>query len=201
MRSEDLRASLREHAADVDPVPLRERLAGLDERAAVLGRRRAARRTVVAVLGVVALLTAVVLVPPLGSRGTGPVVPDPSPPNELPMVDPPPPLLDYELALTNQQQGVDYEYARSEESPLGRGLLRVAVAPQERPATIVWATSRGAAGTMTVSVDGDAVETVPAGTLRTGLLLSKGRTHLVTIRHTSPTDTSRIGFALYTWPE
>ncbi len=199
--TEELRASLTAHTEQLESVPLRERLAGVDRRAGVLGRRRSVQRTVAGVVGAVALLAAVVLLPPPGTRGSGPVVPDPSPPNELPMVDPPPPLLDYPLALTNEQQGVDYEYARSEESPKGRGLLRVAVAPQQRPATIVWATSRGATGTMTVSVDGDAVESVPAGTLRSGLMLSKGRTHLVTIRHTAPTGTSRIGFALYTWPE
>lgn len=193
-------ARLRDVEVDEDDLSggsTRQRLAAVDRRVEVLRRRRSTRHTTLGVVLFVIAVAAWIVVPPLLPRPTtaGP---------DLPNVDhrliEAPTLVGYQLPARLTVNEVPYEYQRSEESPTGRDLLRVAIPPDRRPQALAWATARGQVGTVVVSVDGNVVSHSPGGTLESGILLSPHRVHLVVLRVVEPTTITRIGLAIYQWP-
>jgi hypothetical protein len=110
-------------------------------------------------------------------------------------------MVGYPLPYRLDVNDVPYEYFRSEESPSGRTRLRVEVMAQDQPQALAWATPELQPGQVVVRVDGGVASRSPAGSFQTGLLLSASRAHVVVVRVTEPSPHSRIGLAIYHWPQ
>lgn len=202
MRTDELRASLVDLATEGTtggPTPA-DRLAGVDGRVEALRRWRTGRRTVATGVVAAAALAAFVLAPGLGRPHGGTDDAKPEPDRTDVLVVHPPDLVGFRLPTLMRINDVPYEYYRSEQSPPGRDLLRVAIAPAPRPQALAWATPTGQPGRVLVSVDGDTVIADKAGGLAQTVLLSPLNSHLVVIRVTEPVDSTEIGLAIYRWP-
>jgi len=183
-------------AASPDGPTIAERISQVEHRVDV---RRAWRRSEVVLSLVVASAAAVAMATTLAG-----VSPPPSPPRVDPrpdIVESPPLLVGQQLAPVLRANNVDYEYFRSEESPPGREVLRVAVTSNRQPQALAWVSSSGLAGRLVVSVDGDVVSSDRAGTFESGLLMSARRPHVVVLRATRPNASMRLGVAVYRWPK
>lgn len=203
MRIDELREALAELAARVDGLEARERLAAVDRRVAVARRRHRASVALTVGLASVAAVVALAVVRPLVSVGPDgplpqPVVPSRSSEN---LVELPPRLLGHQLPPTLRVNDVDYEYYRSETTPAGRDLLRVAVPSDRQPQALAWVSAASLSGQVVVSVDGQVVSRGRAGDFGSGLLVSAGRPHLVVVRATRPDASTRLGLAIYRWPQ
>lgn len=200
MRIDELREGLAELAARVDGLEARERLAAVDRRVAVARRRHRASVALTVGLASVAAVVALAVVRPLTSVGPlpQPVVPSRSSEN---LVELPPRLLGRQLPPTLRVNDVDYEYYRSETTPAGRDLLRVAVPSDRQPQALAWVSAASLSGQVVVSVDGQVVSRGRAGNFGSGLLVSAGRPHLVVVRATRPDASTRLGLAIYRWPQ
>ncbi len=207
MRTDELRALLADRAATVDDdgqPTTRDRLAGIDELVEATRRRRRATSAAGLALAVVAAIGAVAIAPsvlPDPTARTARPEPDRVNPSDDPMVQPPPEMSGFQLPGTMTVNDVPYQYLRSEETPLGRDRLLVAVAPSRQPLALAWVTPAGTRGEVRVSVDGEVVSRSRAGGMETGLLLSARRSHLVSLRVTEPGPSTRIGLAIYRWPQ
>jgi hypothetical protein len=147
-------------------------------------------------LAAAAGLLAVILVP----RAVPDAVGGPDQPPPGPVVDAPPVLVGQQLQPVMRVNGVDYQYFRSEESPRGRELLRVAVPQDPRPQTVAWMSSKSPSGRVLVSLDGDLVSRSGMGIFETGVVLSARRNHLIVLRASDADASTRLGLALYRWP-
>ncbi len=200
MRIDELRGALAEQADRVDGLAAQERLAAVDRRVAVVRRRHRASVALSVSLASVATVAAMVLVRPTGTTGTLPLPVLPSRSSEN-LVQLPPRLLGRQLPPTLRVNDVDYAYFRSEASPAGRELLRVAVAADRQPQALAWVSPTNLSGNIVVSVDGQVVSRGAAGSFESGLLISAKRPHLVVVRATRPDLSTRLGLAVYRWPQ
>jgi hypothetical protein len=203
MRVDELRDGLAagaDRVRDDDPAAVRDRLVQVDHRIEVLRRRRRAVLTAVVSAAAIAVIAGLAAVPGLvpDDTGQGPDRPDG---NGFDMVQPPPQLVGHQLPPTIQVNDVDYEYFRSQQSAPGRSRMLVAIAPDEQPQALAWVSSPMIDGRVVVTVDGNRVGNGHPGDLETGLLLSADRSHLVVVRATRPETTTRLGLAVYRWPE
>lgn len=203
MRTDELREALAEQADDVDGLGAQERLAAVDRRVAVARRRRRASASLAVSLASVAAVAGLVVVRPLTSGGPDGPLPQPALPSRSSenLVQLPPRLVGRQLPPTLRVNDVDYEYFRSENSPMGRDLLRVAIPSDGQPQALAWVSPTSLSGEVVVSVDGQVVSRHPAGSFEFGLLLSAGRPHLVVLRATRPDVSTRLGLAIYRWPQ
>ena len=193
---DEVRRRLADAADDVQQMPMQTRLSGVERRVAV-SRRQQRSSTAVAVAGAVVAAVGVAAVGPgLVADGSGPELVTPSHEPDR-FIEPPPSLVGHRLPRDLWVGGVEYEYVRSEEAPVGRDLLRVAVASSPQPQALAWVSPAGLKGQVLVKVDGDVVRRDTPGSFESGLLLSAGRTHLVVIRATAPTASMRLGMAIY----
>jgi hypothetical protein len=172
------------------------RLSGVERRVGANLRQRRSSAAAAVAVAVVAAVAAAVAGPGVVGGDTGPDFPTPSQ-DSTSVIQPPPSLVGHRLERRLWVAGVDYEYFRSEESPVGRDLLRVAVASSPLPQALAWVSPPGLGGHVVLSVDGDVVTRRPAGSFEYGALLSPGRTHLVVVRATAPTPSLRLGLAIY----
>jgi hypothetical protein len=203
MRVDELRGALVEQADRVNGLSARERLAAVDRRVAVSRRRHRASVALAVSLASVAAVAGLVVVRSLGSGGTDGVMPLPVLPSRSSenLVQLPPRLLGRQLPPTLRVNDVDYEYYRSEASPAGRVLLRVAVPGDRQPQALAWVSPANLSGQVVVSVDGQVVSRSAAGTFGSGLLISARRPHLVVVRATRPDVSTRLVLAIYRWPQ
>lgn len=169
----------------------------LDDVAHRVDVRRAWRRTELLASLFVATAVGVTVAAVIPSAQPRPAVPDTPPPG---LTEPPPRVAGHQLASVLKVNDVGYVYFRSSQSFPGRPRLRVDVAAELRPQAVAWMSSPGTSGRILVTVDGDRVGGTPGGAFDSGVLLSAGRKHLVTVRATGHDPSMRLGLAVYEWP-
>lgn len=190
-------AGLADTLAVGDPDAVRltvaDRLEDVAHRADV---RRAWRRTEVVTSLFVATAAAVTVAAVFPSPRPRPGLDTPQPA----LLDPPPRVAGHQLPPVLPVNDVGYQYFRSSQSFPGRTRLRVAVAAELKPQAVAWLSSPGTPGVVRVTVDGKRVGQTPGGAFDSGVLLSAGRQHTVTVTATNRNPSMRLGLAVYAWP-
>ena len=116
------------------------------------------------------------------------------------VLEPPPRVAGHQLPAVVRVHDVGYQYFRSEQSFPGRPVLRVIVAAELKPQAVVWLSSPGTRGHVSLIVDASRIGRTPGGAFSSGVLLAAGRQQVVTVTATGRDPSMRLGMAVYAWP-
>lgn len=188
---DQIHAAMAEQLQSWEPAPAPRVLDGVERGIDSLRvRRRLQRLAYVALLGAL-VVAALVLAPdsgedPVTQGGTRSQI-DFQEPRLLGR------FLDRRLVIA----GETYAFHQIQQSNRGDRELRVAFPRSDSPFALAWVSSVDLRGEILVTVDGDEVAQTPAGELGSGALLAPGSDHVVVLRATDPSGSTRIGLATY----
>ena len=113
------------------------------------------------------------------------------------MVETPETLLGRPLPVVLRRHNRDFFFERSEVSASGRSSFSVTLTPTRHEQALTWGSSTDLGGDMLLSVDGEVVDRGRAGQVRSGVVVSGRRSHVVRLRVTEAGDVTRLGIAVY----